>query len=85
MTNVVKEKAGQNQLGTSYTHMEALNHFLDKAQTALRKWSSNSIDLKTKIPGGLLENDEVQLICAPSSCHKALGVYWNTANGICFK
>ncbi len=28
----------------------------------------------------MLEKDEVQLISAPSLCHKALGVHWNTAN-----
>ncbi len=71
---------GANNLEEATHIREALNHLMDKAQMTLRKWRSNSIDLKAKIPEGLLEKDEVQLISAPSSCHKALGVHWNTAN-----
>ncbi len=68
---------GANNLEEATHTREALNHLLDKAQMTLRKWS---IDLKANIPEGLLEKDEVQLISAPLSCHKALGVHWNTAN-----
>ncbi len=71
---------GANNLEEA-THVgKVLNHLLDKAQMTIRKWRSNYAELKTKIPEGLLEKDEVQLISALSACHKALGVHWNTAN-----
>ena len=58
---------------------EALNHLLSKAKMTLRKWRSNSKELKASIPEELLEKEGFQLISAPAACHKALGVHWDTA------
>ena len=45
----------------------------------LRKWRSNSTELKATITDNLLEKENVQLISAPVACHKALGVHWDTS------
>ena len=43
----------------------------------LRKWRSNSPDLKSTIPEELLEKESVKLIAAPEA---ALGVHWDTVS-----
>ena len=58
---------------------EYLNQLLGKAKMTLRKWRSNSTELKATIPDNLLEKENVQLISAPAACHKALGVHWDTS------
>ena len=58
---------------------EDLNQLLGKAQMTLRKWRSNSAELKATIPDNLMEKENVQPINAPAACHKALGVHWDTS------
>lgn len=57
---------------------ESLCELMTKASMTLRKWRSNSSELKATIPDVLLEKEERQLISSPLSCHKALGVHWDT-------
>ena len=57
---------------------ESLNLLLLKARMHLRKWRTNSRELRDTIPLELQEKEPVQHISAPHDCHKALGVHWNT-------
>ena len=50
---------------------EDFNQLLSKSQMILRKWRTNSTELKATIPENLLEKENVQLISAPAACHKA--------------
>ena len=59
---------------------QSLNEMLSKGSMNLRKWRSNSPDLKSTIPEELLEKESVKLITAPEACHKALGVHWDTVS-----
>ncbi len=61
------------------THLQqSLTELLSKAQMTLRKWRTNSNELRSLIPSHLLETEEYHLIQAPSQCHKTLGVHWRT-------
>ena len=59
---------------------QSLNEMLSKGSMNLRKWRSNSPDLKSTIPEELLEKESVKLITAPEACYKALGVHWDTVS-----
>ena len=45
----------------------------------LRKWRTNSTELLESIPEDIRETEEVQVITAPETCHKAHRVHWHTA------
>ena len=69
---------GAGSLQEALELREALNTLLSKAKMTLRKWRSNSQELKQQIPEELLEKEPTQLITAPKECHRALGIHWNT-------
>ena len=69
---------GANTVQEAVTIRQSLNEMLSKGSMNLRKWRSNSPDLKSTIPEELLEKESVKLITAPEACHKALGVHWDT-------
>jgi len=56
----------------------SLNNLLSQAGMKLRKWRTNSRKLKATIPKNLLKAESTHFIPAPSTCHKALGVDWDT-------
>jgi len=62
------------------TIWQFLIEMLSKGSMNLRKWMSNCPELKSTISEGLLEKESVKPITAPESCHKALGVHWDTAS-----
>ncbi len=57
----------------------SLTELLSLARMTLRKWRTNSSDLRNSIPPNLLETEEVQVIQPPAECHKTLGIHWRTA------
>ncbi len=51
---------------------------LSKAGMTLRKWRSNSLELRHRIPDHLLEKDSSSLTLTPSNqAPKALGIHWD--------
>ena len=46
----------------------------------LRKWRTNSKALLTTIPETMRETEKMQVIAAPETCRKALGIHWDTIN-----
>ena len=48
-----------------------------KAGMTLRKWRTNSKELKARIPSDLLEADSTVSITPPSQAPKALGIHWD--------
>ena len=70
--------AGTDTLEEAVHLREQLNALLATAGMTLRKWRSSSTPLLKTIPEELQEKEPIHSISTPSSCHKALGLHWNT-------
>ncbi len=55
-----------------------LSDLLRRAGMVVRKWRSNSNQLKSKIPADLKESEDLELF-PPATMKKALGIHWNSA------
>ena len=59
---------------------QELNTLLSRAQMTLQKWRSSSTQLLQTIPEELKEAGDLHISSEPTTCPKALGIYWNTTH-----
>ena len=63
---------------------QELTALLAEFGMTLRKWRTNRTELRDVIPGDLLETEPLHFQANTEGCPKALGIHWNTTDGVLF-